>query len=130
MAISHSTDAHIGNQLRTIRTRLGLTQESIGSIINVSFQQVQKYERGTNCIGADNLYLLAQGLEIPVEFFFEGLQNPPIEENNLLLSNMTYTDEERKLLHYFHKIPNKNFKAALIALIETIAKDDVFIKAA
>lgn len=130
MAISHSTDTHIGNQLRTIRARLGLTQENIGSIINVSFQQVQKYERGTNCIGADTLYLLAQGLEIPVEFFFEGLEIAPAEENDLLLLNKTYTEEEQELLHCFHKITNKNFKNALIALIEAMAKNEVFIEAA
>lgn len=129
MTTSTPVDMHIGNQLRSIRTIRGLTQESIGAFMDISFQQVQKYEWGTNCIGADNLYFLAQGLKIPVEFFFEGLADIPVEAGGFL-AKADYSAEDKELLSYFHKIPSKSFRNALIALLEAMADGEAVIKSA
>ncbi|MCX8506839.1 MAG: helix-turn-helix transcriptional regulator [Alphaproteobacteria bacterium] len=72
-------DSHIGRRLRMRRTLMGLSQEKLGEAMGLSFQQVQKYERGTNRIGASRLYELAQILSVPVTFFYDGLAN---EQNN------------------------------------------------
>ncbi len=64
-------DVHVGTRLRLRRTLLGMSQEKLGQAIGLTFQQVQKYERGANRIGASRLYDLSRVLEVPVSFFFE-----------------------------------------------------------
>ena len=62
---------HVGTRLRLRRTLLGMSQEKLGQAIGLTFQQVQKYERGANRIGASRLYDLSRVLDVPVSFFFE-----------------------------------------------------------
>lgn len=66
-------DIHVGMRLRLRRTLLGLSQEKLGEGIGLTFQQVQKYERGSNRIGASRLYDLSRILEVPVGFFFDDM---------------------------------------------------------
>jgi transcriptional regulator with XRE-family HTH domain len=63
---------HVGSRVRLRRTMIGMSQEKLGDAIGLTFQQVQKYERGTNRMGASRLYQVSCVLEVPVEFFFEG----------------------------------------------------------
>ncbi|MGH7006797.1 MAG: helix-turn-helix domain-containing protein [Stellaceae bacterium] len=69
-------DVHVGARVRLRRTLLGMSQEKLGQAIGLTFQQVQKYERGTNRIGASRLHELAQALEVPVSYFFAELNLP------------------------------------------------------
>lgn len=69
-------DVHVGIRLRLRRTLLGMSQEKLGEAIGLTFQQVQKYERGVNRIGASRLWELSRVLDVPVSFFFEGLETP------------------------------------------------------
>ncbi len=69
----HPVDIHVGNRVRQRRTLLGLSQEKLGEALNLSFQQVQKYERGTNRISASRLYEMGRVLDVPVSFFFENI---------------------------------------------------------
>ena len=71
-----STDAHVGKRIRLRRTLLGFSQEKLGELIGITFQQIQKYERGTNRVGASRLYDIARALEVPITFFFEDLTPP------------------------------------------------------
>jgi transcriptional regulator with XRE-family HTH domain len=64
-------DVHVGNRLRLRRTLLGMSQQKVGEALGLTFQQVQKYERGTNRIGASRLWDLAGVLDCPVAFFFD-----------------------------------------------------------
>src|SRR5712675_2882260 len=64
-------DVHVGSRVRLRRTMLGLSQEKLGDAIGLTFQQVQKYERGANRIGASRLHELSRVLDVPVEFFFD-----------------------------------------------------------
>ena len=66
-------DVHVGMRLRQRRTLLGMSQEKLAKAFGVSFQQVQKYERGANRISASRLHLLTKILDVPVSYFFEGL---------------------------------------------------------
>jgi transcriptional regulator with XRE-family HTH domain len=66
-------DLYVASRLRLRRVEAGITLETLANALGVSFQQVQKYERGTNRISAGTLYQLAMTLEVPVQYFFEGL---------------------------------------------------------
>ena len=69
---SHPVDVYVGNKLRARRVVLGMSQEAIGKAIGVTFQQIQKYERGINRMGSSRLYEFSKLLNIPVQYFFEG----------------------------------------------------------
>ncbi|MDH3662484.1 MAG: helix-turn-helix transcriptional regulator [Alphaproteobacteria bacterium] len=66
-------DVHVGKRLRLRRTLLGMSQERLGDLLGLTFQQVQKYERGVNRIGSSRLYELGQILDVPVSFFFDDM---------------------------------------------------------
>src|ERR1700758_3944045 len=68
-------DKHVGSRVRMRRMMLGLTQQKLGDALGLTFQQVQKYEKGTNRIGASRLQQIAQILQVPESFFFEGGPN-------------------------------------------------------
>jgi transcriptional regulator with XRE-family HTH domain len=64
---------YVGSRVRLRRTLLGMSQEKLGEILNLTFQQIQKYERGTNRIGASRLWQLVQALDVTPNFFYDGL---------------------------------------------------------
>lgn len=66
-------DVHVGGRVRQRRVLLGLSQDKLGTAVGLTFQQIQKYERGTNRIGASRLYEFCEILNVPVGYFFEGL---------------------------------------------------------
>lgn len=71
----HPIDIHVGNRIRSQRQVLSLSQEKLGNMLGISFQQVQKYEKGANRVGSSRLYELSQALQVPVSWFFEGLDS-------------------------------------------------------
>jgi transcriptional regulator with XRE-family HTH domain len=77
-------DVHVGRRLRLRRTLLGMSQERLGQLLGLTFQQIQKYERGVNRIGSSRLYELGQILDVPVSFFFDDM--PDGEEAPELLA--------------------------------------------
>ena len=70
-------DKHVGSRVRMRRMMLGMSQEKLGDALGLTFQQVQKYEKGTNRIGASRLQQISLILQVPVAFFFEGAPPPP-----------------------------------------------------
>ena len=70
------TDKHVGARVRMRRMMLGMSQEKLGDSLGLTFQQVQKYEKGTNRIGASRLQQMSGILQVPVSFFFEGAPRP------------------------------------------------------
>ena len=76
----HPVDAHVGSRVRQRRKLLGMGQEQLGEALGLSYQQVQKYERGTDRISASRLYQLSQIFDVPVSFFFD----EPIDEAKAL----------------------------------------------
>ena len=73
----HPIDVYVGSQIRHRRTALGLSQSALGAALGVSFQQIQKYERGVNRIGASRLWKISQALHVPVSALFEGYAAGP-----------------------------------------------------
>src|SRR5208283_3719739 len=77
--IPNPIDRHVGSRVRMRRVMLGMSQEKLGDALGLTFQQVQKYEKGTNRIGASRLQQISQILQVPVAFFFEGAPIVPGE---------------------------------------------------
>jgi transcriptional regulator with XRE-family HTH domain len=73
-------DVHVGNRIRMRRQIIGMSQERLGELLGITFQQVQKYEKGSNRISASRLYYASKTLGVPVQFFFEDL--PGVADNN------------------------------------------------
>lgn len=73
---SSPIDAHVGSRIRLRRTLLGMSQERLGEALGLTFQQVQKYERGVNRVGASRLFDLSPVLDVPISFFFDDMPEP------------------------------------------------------
>jgi len=91
-------DAHVGSRVRLRRTLLGMSQEKLGEALGLTFQQVQKYERGVNRIGASRLFDLARVLDVPIGFFFDDL--PPEMGGNVAVRS-------RPALYGFAEAPGR-----------------------
>ncbi len=77
-------DVHVGGRVRLRRTLLGLSQEKLGEAVGLTFQQIQKYERGANRIGASRLFEFSRILDVPVSFFFDDMPDEPTEADGSL----------------------------------------------
>jgi transcriptional regulator with XRE-family HTH domain len=73
-------DVHVGKRLRLRRTMMGLSQEALAKAVGVTFQQVQKYEKGVNAMNASRLYEFSQHMHVPISYFFEGLGQQELAE--------------------------------------------------
>ena len=71
--MKHPVDVHVGKRVRHRRWMVGMTQQQLGEIVGIKFQQIQKYETGMNRVSASRLWDIAAALDVPVSFFFEGL---------------------------------------------------------
>lgn len=125
----NATDLVVGQRLKERRTILGLSQQQVAEAVGLTFQQVQKYERGTNRIGASRLYQLSQVLDVPVGFFFEGAANDSksnirgFAEDSAAFSHETTVEkrEALELLRIFNSIPTGKPRQRVMALIRTAA---------
>lgn len=116
-------DVHVGNQLKIRRIFLGLTQGTLAEELGITFQQVQKYERGTNRIGASRLYHISCILDVPVSYFFEGLkenivQSSPSESEQNFASN-----ESVKLLRAYYTISDPEIRKSIYVLLRSIGSN-------
>jgi transcriptional regulator with XRE-family HTH domain len=123
-------DSQVGARLRERRKSLKLTQSQLGKHLGISFQQIQKYEAGTNRIGASNLYKLAAALNVPVQHFFQDVfqdnQVVSDEENDGQLRSIlafVRTVEGRDLFSAFLNISNPGAKKHVIELIKAMSGD-------
>jgi transcriptional regulator with XRE-family HTH domain len=122
-------DRHVGSRVRLRRMLLGLSQEKLGDALGLTFQQVQKYEKGTNRIGASRLQQIAQFLKVEIASFFEGLsdekQQPGFaEEGTTFLMDFLNSSEGLQLNRAFARIKDPRVKRRLVALINALASVD------
>ena len=102
--IKQDVDAHVGKRLRLRRTTMGLSQEAAAKAIGITFQQVQKYEKGANAMNANRLYAFAQFMHVPVAYFFEGLDHPaPLVSAPAL----GFAEEGEKFNHGFKSVSDR-----------------------
>jgi transcriptional regulator with XRE-family HTH domain len=128
-------DKHVGSRVRMRRMMLGMSQEKLGDALSLTFQQVQKYEKGTNRIGASRLQQISQILQVPVAFFFEGAPDIPIHNDwsqggmseapsPAYVSDFLATSDGLALTKAFMRIDNAKLRRRIVDLVEQIAGGD------
>ena len=125
------TDKHVGARVRMRRMMLGMSQEKLGDALGLTFQQVQKYEKGANRIGASRLQQIAHILQVPVSFFFEGAPIAPGQEQQLdgsaeapspaYVSDFLATSDGLALTKAFMGIKDAKLRRRIVDLVEQIA---------
>ena len=121
------TDKHVGARVRMRRMMLKMSQEKLGDALGLTFQQVQKYEKGTNRIGASRLQHISNILQVPVSFFFEG--GPHLSEHSGMseapspayVSDFLATSDGLALTKSFMKIKNGKLRRRIVELVEQVA---------
>jgi transcriptional regulator with XRE-family HTH domain len=126
-------DKHVGSRVRMRRMMLGMSQEKLGDALGLTFQQVQKYEKGTNRIGASRLQQISQILQVPVAFFFEGAPNVPSGTGRdslheapspAYVSDFLATSDGLALTKAFTRISDSKLRRRIVDLVEQIAVND------
>jgi len=123
-------DVHVGSRVRLKRTMMGLSQEKLGESLGVTFQQVQKYEKGANRIGASRLQQIAAILKTPIAFFFEdapGYDSPSAglseSESPEYTIDFLATTEGLQLNRAFAKIKDPKVRKKIIDLVKSLADE-------
>lgn len=123
-------DKHVGSRVRLRRKIMNMSQESLGGALGVTFQQVQKYERGVNRIGASRLYAVSQVLQVPVGFFFEGLETPGAAtgmsdgDQEPLMYDFIQSTDGVSLASAFSKIKDPKVRRRVIELIRALSDEE------
>lgn len=133
-------DVHVGNRIRLRRTLLGLSQEKLASLLGLTFQQVQKYERGMNRVGASRLWDIGKVLEVPVGFFYEDMDKDVANQSPRMFSlpdstplalaedaedidlDPMHRQETIELVKAYYKIPNRKAAKCMFDLIIAMSK--------
>ena len=113
------------------RMMLSMSQEKLGDALGLTFQQVQKYEKGTNRIGASRLQQISNILQVPVSFFFEGVPNMPGPTGGMseapspaYVSDFLATSDGLSLTKAFMRIKNSKLRRRIVDLVEQIAGEE------
>jgi len=123
-------DKHVGSRVRMRRMMLAMSQEKLGDALGLTFQQVQKYEKGANRIGASRLQQISHILQVPVSFFFEGAPNvsSTIRQDSLheapspaYVSDFLATSDGLALTKAFTRISDSKLRRRIVDLVEQIA---------
>ncbi len=126
------TDKHVGARVRMRRMMLGMSQEKLGDALGLTFQQVQKYEKGANRIGASRLQQIAEILQVPVSFFFEGAPSVPGHSGGsgaseapspAYVSDFLATSDGLALTKAFMRIKNPKLRRRIVELVEQISQE-------
>lgn len=125
-------DIHVGSRVRLRRNMLGMSQEKLGESLGITFQQIQKYEKGTNRVGASRLQAISTILSVPVSFFFEDAPGHETGGNRGLAedSSTTYvvdflnSAEGLQLNRAFVKIADARVRRKVVDLVKALAVDD------
>ena len=133
--LPHPVDIHVGRKLRERRSMLGISQQKLGKSLGITFQQVQKYEKGTNRMSSSMLFESADILSVPVAYFFEGInsnrgKNKAANKNTLheekagFESNQGLNKETLKLIRYYYSIREEGVRKKVLSLIKSLASGD------
>lgn len=120
-------DVHVGSRVRLRRTLLGMSQEKLGEALGLTFQQIQKYERGANRIGSSRLYKISQILEVPVQFFFDDMPDDALDGSDLgggdddVGADAMSRRETLELMRAYYKISDKKVRKGIFELVKSVA---------
>lgn len=123
-------DVHVGSRIRLRRNILGISQEKLGDSLGITFQQVQKYEKGTNRVGASRLQAIASILSAPIAFFFEGAPGengaatPGLaEEGSAYVTDFLNSSEGIQLNRAFVRIHDPKVRRKVLDLVKVLADE-------
>ena len=124
-------DKHVGSRVRMRRMMISMSQEKLGERLGITFQQIQKYEKGTNRIGASRLQQIGTVLGVPVSFFFEGAPVPdgPLgsfseSASPTYVSDFLATSDGLSLTKAFMKVKDPKVRRRIVDLVEAIAAEE------
>lgn len=133
--IPNPVDRHVGSRVRMRRILIGMSQEKLGEQLRLTFQQVQKYEKGMNRIGASRLQDISRILGVPVEYFFDGApqlsERSPVENgfddqgDASYVADFLATNEGVQLNRAFLKIRDPKLRRRVVDLVTAIAGDEI-----
>ncbi|QDL90722.1 helix-turn-helix transcriptional regulator [Paroceanicella profunda] len=116
--MKHRVDVHVGKRIRHRRWMVGMTQQQLGDLIGIKFQQIQKYETGMNRVSASRLWDISSALDVPVSFFFEGANGEDIAEHQpdmvtevaVARGDLLADKEALELVRSYYSIPEEQRK--------------------
>jgi len=122
---ANAVDIHVGARIRMRRAMLGVSQEKLGEKLGITFQQVQKYEKGTNRVGASRLQAIADALKVPPAFFFEELPSPGAAAGETAevsdIQQFLASGEGVQLVRSFSAIKDAGTRQKFLDLIKAVA---------
>jgi len=122
-------DKHVGSRVRMRRLLVSMSQEKLGTSLGITFQQIQKYEKGTNRIGASRLQQIATVLNVPVSYFFEDAQGEAItgglaeSKGSDYVADFLSTSEGLQLTKSFMKVRDPKVRRRIVDLVAALAAD-------
>jgi transcriptional regulator with XRE-family HTH domain len=126
------TDRHVGSRVRMRRMMLGMSQTALGKAVGITFQQVQKYEKGVNRVSASRLQQFAKILGVPITFFFEGAPTPKLIDVKVsgidreipdYVHTFLATRDGLSLVKAFGQITDRKLRHAVVDLVDQVAND-------
>ena len=119
-------DAQVGNRVRIRRMLIGMSQEKLGDLLGLTFQQVQKYEKGINRIGAGRLYEISRILEVPVDFFYDGVgaSSDGVPETSAPVMEFVSSSEGLQLSLAFMKIRDPKVRKRVLDLVKSLGEEE------
>lgn len=129
----NGTDKHVGSQIRMRRIMLGMSQTNLADAVNLTFQQIQKYEKGTNRVSASRMQQFAKKLDVPESFFFDGAPAAQVSgsvdkgSGNSVVRPAYITDfvtsrDGHNIIKAFSRIKDRKLQHSIVALVEQIAR--------
>jgi len=120
--MKHPVDVHVGKRIRHRRWMVGMTQQQLAEQVGIKFQQIQKYETGMNRVSASRLWDISEALDVPVSFFFEGIeQHPAVEGGSSSVPRDIMADKEAlELVRSYYAIP-ENQRRRLFELARVLS---------
>ncbi len=129
----HPVDIHVGGRVRLRRTMLGMSQDKLADAIGLTFQQVQKYEKGVNRIGASRVFEIARVLSVPVQFFYDDYdamtgrsygfaESTP--EDGMVMLELLNTPEGVQLCKHFASIKDPKIRKRVLDLVKSLSDGD------
>jgi transcriptional regulator with XRE-family HTH domain len=120
-------DVQVGNRVRIRRMLIGMSQERLGDLLGLTFQQVQKYEKGVNRIGAGRLFEMSRILNVPVDFFYEGVNAAPVQPGDgesPPVMEFVSSGEGMQLSLAFMKIKDAKVRKRVLDLVKSLAEEE------
>jgi transcriptional regulator with XRE-family HTH domain len=127
-----AVDVHVGQRVRLRRVELGMSQQELARLIGITFQQLQKNERGVNRLSASRLYETARVLDVPTTYFFEGIQGAKTlaipaknaEPNFMSIADETTKRETLELVRAYYDITDRKLRQQMVNTMRALARTD------